>query len=47
MKRTTEFIIGITEGVFGILFLVFALFIENMSTTLKSGGINGLFYIYY
>ncbi|HDR4766492.1 TPA: DUF4064 domain-containing protein [Bacillus thuringiensis] len=43
MKRTTEFLLGLTGGFFGILFSVFALFIENMSTTLNSESINELF----
>ncbi|AJQ62525.1 hypothetical protein BTT_61820 (plasmid) [Bacillus thuringiensis serovar morrisoni str. 4AA1] len=43
MKRTTEFILGLLGGTFGILFSVFALFIDNMSSTLKTESINGLF----
>ncbi|EJQ62089.1 hypothetical protein ABEY48_12405 [Bacillus mycoides] len=40
MRRTTEYILGLTGGIMGILFSIYAIFIDNLSKTLKVEGIN-------
>ncbi|MFV1456113.1 hypothetical protein [Bacillus mycoides] len=39
MRRTTEYILGLTGGIMGILFSIYAIFIDNLSKTLKVEGI--------
>ncbi len=42
LRRITDFILGLTGGIMGILFFIFTIFIDNLSKTLKVEGANGI-----